>query len=112
MYSQRDTRSSPGSKSDTAQSLSYSKSATKGFDPVTSPEHYTVGEVECVDVMTEMFGEDTVRDGAVVQAFQYLFRWKKKGESEEQLRKALWWLLRALGHDPRAVFKYLEGDRA
>ena len=41
-------------------------------DPVNQPAHYQ-GDVECIDVMVQVFGWEMVRDFAIVNAFKYQF---------------------------------------
>ena len=70
-------------------------------DPVNQPAHYQ-GDVECIDVMVQVFGWEMVRDFAIVNAFKYQFRCMNKHESpDEDLKKASWWLRFANDDDPR-----------
>ena len=69
-------------------------------DNVNHPAHYETGKFECIDVMTEVFGKDTVKDFCVCNAFKYLYRHRNKN-GDEDIKKAQWYLN-----------KYLEGDEA
>ena len=70
-------------------------------DPVNSPEHYKTGEIECIDAMVQVFGEDAVRVYARINAFKYQWRHRYKGKPEEDLAKAAWYTRFADGDDPR-----------
>ena len=70
-------------------------------DAVNRPKHYA-GDIECIDAMTQQFGAEIVKHACVVQAFEMLWRWQQKGDADENLAKAAWWLNFALGQDPRA----------
>lgn len=69
-------------------------------EQVNRPPHYA-GDIECIDAMVQQFGAETVKTACVVQAFEMLWRWNKKGDPDENLQKAHWWLSFALGDDPR-----------
>ena len=82
------------------QSIPDNKYESKS-DPVNQPAHYQ-GDVECIDVMVQVFGWEMVRDFAIVNAFKYQFRCMSKHESpDEDLKKAAWWLRFANDDDPR-----------
>ena len=61
------------------------------FDNINHPEHYTDGKYECIDVMKEVLGFETVEDFCICNAFKYIWRHKKKNELED-LKKANWYL--------------------
>lgn len=69
-------------------------------ESVNRPPHYA-GDIECIDAMVQQFGSEAVKTACVVQAFEMLWRWNKKGDPDENLQKAHWWLSFALGDDPR-----------
>ena len=69
-------------------------------DAVNRPDHYA-GDIECIDAMVQQFGPDAVKQACVVQAFEMLWRWQKKGDADENLSKAHWWLSFAIGKDLR-----------
>jgi hypothetical protein len=60
-------------------------------DMVNHPPHYKAGGIETIDVI-EAFGLDFHRGNAV----KYILRAGRKGDAEEDLRKALWYLNRAI----------------
>lgn len=69
-------------------------------DMVNHPAHYTQGEVEVID-----FIEQTTKaysNGAVAyelgNVIKYVSRAPFKGHTLEDLKKALWYLLRAIGN--------------
>lgn len=61
------------------------------YDPVTRPEHYTKGPVECIDAMIELYGANAVSYFCICNAFKYLWRRKDKGNEEQDIEKALWY---------------------
>lgn len=64
-------------------------------DPVNRPEHYTSGGIECIDAMTAAFGDETVKDFCLCNAFKYLWRHRQKNGVED-LKKARWYLNRLI----------------
>lgn len=69
-------------------------------EAVNKPAHYA-GDIECIDAMVQQFGAEEVKNACVIQAFEMLWRWNKKGDADENLQKAHWWLSFAIGNDPR-----------
>lgn len=59
-------------------------------DPVNHPKHYT-GKYECIDVMTELFGVDAVKNFCACNAFKYIWRFREKNGIED-VKKADWYL--------------------
>lgn len=70
-------------------------------DPVTRPAHYTSGEIECIDAMREAFGDEALKAFCKLNAFKYLWRSGKKGSEKEDTEKAIWYLRKSIGDDPR-----------
>ena len=70
-------------------------------DPVNSPPHYKGDDIECIDAMVQQFGTDYVQVYAQINAFKYMWRCNKKGNSIEDRQKAIWYLRFSLGDDPR-----------
>lgn len=64
-------------------------------DMVNHPAHYT-GNIECIDAMTEAFGQEAVDTFCLLNTFKYIWRCKKKGKELEDLRKAQWYFKRLL----------------
>ena len=70
-------------------------------DPVACPAHYTSGEIECIDAMREAFGDEALKAFCKLNAFKYLWRSGKKGSEKEDIEKAIWYLRKSIGDDPR-----------
>ena len=65
-------------------------------DPVNNPSHYAAEcSLECIDVMEVVLGDEGLFYFCVGNAFKYLWRYKNKGELEEDLQKAKWYLNKA-----------------
>lgn len=62
------------------------------FDPVTRPEHYTSGDIECIDAIREVLGRDAFLGYLRGQVLKYCWRADKKGNVVQDLRKAKWYL--------------------
>jgi hypothetical protein len=71
--------------------------AEAAHDPVERPLHYCEGAIECIDaietVVSDMQGVDAYLTG---QCLKYLWRWDKKGNGQEDLKKAAWYLRRLI----------------
>lgn len=63
----------------------------KQFDPVNAPQHYTQGNIECIDAMEAAYGTAAVDAFCLCNAFKYQWRAPFKGHMEEDLRKAAWY---------------------
>ncbi len=59
-------------------------------DMVETPPHYTQKTIECIEV-TEQFGF------CLGNAIKYIWRADEKGNKEQDLRKAIWYIERELG---------------
>ena len=71
---------------------------------VSEPSHYIrEGGIECIDVMTSLFGEERVKDWAEITAFKYQWRQgTKAGNTAEQDKlKSIWYTRFSMGDDPR-----------
>lgn len=64
-------------------------------DPVNRPAHYTSGGIECIDAMQAAFGDETVKDFCLCNAFKYLWRHRQKNGVED-LKKCQWYLNRLI----------------
>lgn len=62
----------------------------KSFHPVSSPLHYTKGNIECIDAMIAAYGKEAVMHFCQCNAFKYLWRFTNKNGIED-LRKAQWY---------------------
>lgn len=58
---------------------------------VEHPNHYTQGNIECIDAMEEAFGTQAVMIFCVCNAFKYIWRHHKKNGVED-IKKAVWYL--------------------
>lgn len=73
------------------------ESALLAHDPVNSPDHYTSGKIECIEII------DTIAAGYegdaafyVGTAIKYLYRAPYKGSAVQDLKKARWYLDRLI----------------
>ena len=63
----------------------------KSQDVVNHPSHYETGKFECIDVMVETQGVESVKNYCLCNCFKYLWRHNGK-EGEVSIDKALWYL--------------------
>tara|TARA_R110002153_G_scaffold272575_1_gene441461 strand:- start:2159 stop:2482 length:324 start_codon:yes stop_codon:yes gene_type:complete len=73
-------------------------------DLVNRPAHYVRdGGLECIDVMTTLYGQKRVREWAEITAFKYQWRQgAKAGNSSVQDKlKSIWYTRFSMGDDPR-----------
>ena len=70
-------------------------------DMVNNPPHYRQCGIECIDAMIAAFGEQEVEIFCRLNAFKYLWRCKHKGNTQQDLSKANWYINKAkeLGND-------------
>ena len=65
-------------------------------DPVNHPQHYTSGDIECIDAIKSavngLSGNEAYLTGQVIK---YIWRWKKKN-GKEDLQKADFYLKRLI----------------
>ena len=65
-------------------------------DAVNHPPHYTAGGVECIDALeAATVGLTGIEAVCTANAIKYLWRWKRKGGTED-LRKARWYIERLI----------------
>lgn len=67
--------------------------APSAADPVNHPAHYTTGKIEVID-----FIEDKQLGFHIGNVVKYVVRAKHKGSELEDLRKARWYLERAISN--------------
>ena len=72
-------------------------------DPVGRPYHYTTGDIECIDAMKEAFGEEALKNFCRLNAFKYLWRANNKNTEKQDIEKAIWYLRKSIGDDPRKI---------
>ena len=72
-------------------------SAIVSFDPVSKPQHYVSGKIECIDAL-ESATQNLIGLEAfcTANAIKYLWRWKQKNGVED-LQKAKWYIDRMIG---------------
>lgn len=63
-------------------------------DNVNHPQHYQplAGNVECIDAIRAALGDEGVQSFCLGNAMKYIFRAGKKGDIQEDLKKAIWYL--------------------
>lgn len=71
-------------------------------EAIYHPNHYADGKYECLEVMTDVFGKEVVKDFCVCNAFKYIWRHKKKG-GDQDLEKATNYLRIYLGMESDPV---------
>lgn len=71
------------------------KAASSKTDAVNHPDHYKIGDIECIDVMLATQGVDAVINFCICNSFKYIFRHVYKNGLED-IRKAKWYLDKAL----------------
>lgn len=62
-----------------------------GDDMVSHPPHYTNGSIECIDAMKAAFGDETVANFCICNAFKYIWRHMLKN-GRVDIDKAIWYL--------------------
>jgi len=77
------------------------RAKTVNDSPVEWPAHYNQGDIQCIDAMVEAFGREAVESWARLTAFKYLWRHQYKGNVEQDIDKATWYLRWSRGDDPR-----------
>lgn len=64
----------------------------KSDENVDHPQHYGHGQFETIEEMRIMFGDEAVRSFCILNAYKYKARAQYKGNAEEDLKKADWYL--------------------
>lgn len=75
--------------------LSISTKSVNGTQPdmVNHPPHYETGKYDCIEVMVEAIGAESVKSFCLCNAFKYIYRCTKKHETpDEDVKKAVWYL--------------------
>jgi hypothetical protein len=67
-----------------------------GTEYVDSPAHYNVGSIEAIDAIESSMNFDETVGYLKGSALKYLFRYRYKGKSLEDLKKARWYLNRLI----------------
>jgi len=61
-------------------------------DPVNKPKHYAQGDIECIEAMASMLGPEAFKGYLHGNALKYLWRCFYKGNTTQDLDKALWYI--------------------
>jgi|GEM_PF-1755544 len=78
--------------------------AAEELSDVFQPSHYVKdGGVECIDIMSMVYGEERVKEWAEITAFKYQWRQgSKAGNSAvKDKMKRIWYTRFSMGDDPR-----------
>ena len=70
-----------------------------------NPQHYRQGNIQCIDAMRYVFGDEFVAIGCFWNVFKYMWRYENKN-GEEDIEKAKWYMnefKKILGENPEIV---------
>ena len=79
----------------------YKEKAKEEEDMVNRPSHYNYGDIECIDAIHAMLGEEGFVAYCKGNALKYTWRAGLKSNEAEDLKKAAWYNRMAAGDDPR-----------
>ena len=65
-------------------------------DMVNHPPHYTDGEVECIEAIKSSMSTRQYLGYLKGNIMKYIWRFDKKGNADQDLEKAIWYLNRML----------------
>ena len=65
-------------------------------DNVNHPDHYTYGNIECIDYLRDNMPYEAFLGFLEGNAKKYMHRWRHKGKPVEDLKKAVWYLERLI----------------
>jgi hypothetical protein len=71
------------------------------IDPINAPEHYTFGEIECIDAIRAQMNKDEYQGYLRGNVVKYLWRFRSKG-GIESLKKAQWYLAKLVESELQA----------
>ncbi len=77
-------------------------------DNVNHPTHYNAGELEVIDAL-EQLGLDT--NFQLASAVKYICRCRYKGNFQEDLKKAIWYIQRAQANAHKAQGGAVQGKK-
>lgn len=66
--------------------------APETFDEVERPEHYNLGEIECIDAIRASMTKEEFEGYLKGSVMKYLWRYRYKGKPLQDLAKAQWYL--------------------
>lgn len=61
-------------------------------EAVYHPPHYTEGAIECIDAIEASMTPEAFKGFLKGNAMKYLWRYEKKGNANQDLQKAIWYL--------------------
>ena len=76
--------------------LSYNPPSSKESNAVDNPNHYTQGEIECIDYLKDNMPYEAFLGFLEGNCKKYLHRWRLKKKPLEDLKKARWYLERLI----------------
>lgn len=65
-------------------------------DIIEHPYHYTAGDIECIDAIRSTLGSEAFIDFCRAQVIKYLWRARLKNSLHENLKKAQWYVTKAI----------------
>lgn len=66
------------------------------IDLVNSPPHYTTGQYEVIDILQDKLSKEEFKGFLKGNVLKYLFRSDKKGNEQQDIEKAQWYLNRLI----------------
>lgn len=66
------------------------------IDNVNNPDHYTYGNIECIDYLRDNMPYEAFLGFLEGNAKKYMHRWRHKGKPVEDIGKAIWYLDRLI----------------
>tara|TARA_R100001530_G_scaffold42543_1_gene32408 strand:- start:687 stop:947 length:261 start_codon:yes stop_codon:yes gene_type:complete len=66
-------------------------------DPVNSPSHYNMLNIEAINLIEMSMTEDDFLGYLKGNALKYIIRYKHKGNPEQDISKAIWYLEKLKG---------------
>ena len=86
-----------GAMSDKFFGLTYkSEACDVTEDPVNAPPHYNQGAIECIDYIAQVLGPEGFKSYCLGNVIKYIHRHTYKGKPEEDLKKASYYLNKAV----------------
>jgi hypothetical protein len=65
-------------------------------DPVNKPAHYNFGGIECIDYIRQVLGKEGFKAYCLGNTIKYIHRHPYKGKPMEDLKKAQYYLNKAV----------------
>ena len=65
-------------------------------DMVNHPPHYETNGIECIDAIIASQGEEAAAHFCICNAFKYIWRNSHKNDAIEDMKKAIWYLNKAI----------------